>query len=180
MAFQDEFDRIVGIEGRYSNNPKDSGGPTMFGITEVVARANGYHDDMQVMPLTVARTIYRRQYWDLMRLDAIAAISPAIAAELFDTGVNCGTGVAGRFLQRTVNVLNRQGKDYGDITVDGAIGPVTVHQVKAFIDKRGKQGEAALLRALNALQGSRYIELAEAREKDEEFVFGWLLNRVTI
>lgn len=180
MAFQDEFDRVVGIEGKYSNNPKDSGGPTKFGITEAVARANGYNDDMQELPLSVARIIYKRQYWDTMKLDAIAAISPAVAAELFDTGVNCGTGVAGKFIQRTVNVLNRQGRDYADITVDGAIGPVTVHQVKAFIDKRGKQGEAALLRALNALQGARYIELAEKREKDEEFVFGWLLNRVTI
>ena len=180
MAFQDEFDRVVGIEGRYSNNPKDSGGATKFGITEAVARANGYNEDMRDMPLSVARIIYKRQYWDALKLDAIAAISPAIAAELFDTGVNCGIGIAGTFLQRSLNVLNHAGKDFPDIKVDGSIGAVTVAQLKALIDLRGKPGESVMLRALNALQGSRYIELAEKRAKDEEFEFGWLLNRVFI
>jgi len=32
--------------------------------------------------------------------------------------------------------------------------------------------------ALNCLQGAFYVELAEKREKDERFVYGWLLNRV--
>lgn len=180
MAFQDEFDRVVGVEGKYSNNPKDSGGPTMYGITEQVARANGYNDDMKEMPLSVARIIYRRRYWETLKLDMVFAISPAIAAELFDTGINCGIGVAGTFLQRSLNVLNREGRDYPDLNVDGGVGMVTVASLKSFIDKRGKAGEAVILKALNALQGSRYIELAEKRAKDEEFEFGWLLNRVSI
>lgn len=180
MAFQEEFDRVVGIEGKYSNNRSDSGGPTKFGITEVVARANGYKESMKDLPLSTARIIYKRQYWDTQKLDTVEFVSPAIAAELFDTGVNCGIGVSGKFLQRIVNSLNRLGRDYPDVTVDGIIGPVTISRLKAFIDKRGKSGETVVLRALNALQGARYIELAERREKDEEFVFGWLLNRVAI
>jgi len=37
-----------------------------------------------------------------------------------------------------------------------------------------------LCRALNCLQGAYYIELAERREKDERFVYGWLKNRVVL
>ena len=39
-------------------------------------------------------------------------------------------------------------------------------------------GEVVLVRALNSLQGAFYVELAEKRQKDEAFVYGWLLNRV--
>jgi hypothetical protein len=35
-----------------------------------------------------------------------------------------------------------------------------------------------LLKAMNALQGERYIALAEARPENEAFLFGWLDNRV--
>jgi len=35
-----------------------------------------------------------------------------------------------------------------------------------------------LLTALNCSQGARYLELAEGREKNEDFLFGWVLNRV--
>jgi lysozyme family protein len=35
-----------------------------------------------------------------------------LAAELLDTGVNMGTGTATGFLQRALNALNRNGRDY--------------------------------------------------------------------
>jgi hypothetical protein len=35
-----------------------------------------------------------------------------------------------------------------------------------------------MLKTLNCLQGARYIELAEHRQKNEEFVFGWIRARV--
>ncbi len=37
---------------------------------------------------------------------------------------------------------------------------------------------ALLRRALNALQGARYIEIAEQRPAQQAFVFGWLSERV--
>jgi lysozyme family protein len=175
VAFAD----VVGIEGRYSNDPKDSGGETMYGITVAVARAHGYMGDMRNMPLGVAQTIYRAQYWDLLRLDEVAQISRRVALELFDTGVNCGTGVAGRFLQRALNVFNRNGQDYPDVAVDNTIGPMTVSAFRRFISVRGVEGETVLMRALNAQQGERYMGLSEAREKDERFVYGWFKERVS-
>lgn len=178
MSFDSAFQKVVGVEGRYSNNPKDSGGPTMFGITEVVARANGYKDDMRMMPISVAKQIYRYQYWNILRLDEVNAISEAVAHELFDTGVNLGCAAAAKFLQRSLNALNRQQHDYGDIAVDGVLGPVSIRCLMQFITLRGAPGDVVLQRALNSLQCAFYIDLAERREKDEEFVFGWVLNRV--
>jgi len=36
-----------------------------------------------------------------------------------------------------------------------------------------------LYKMLNALQGAYYIELAERREKDEDFIYGWFKHRVS-
>lgn len=108
----------------------------------------------------------------------MAAITPLVAAELFDTGINMGTGVASGFLQRALNVLNRGATDYPDVTADGQIGPVTLQALKVFIAKRGGVGERVLVKALDALQGERYIALAEKRPANETFVYGWLSERI--
>ena len=41
-----------------------------------------------------------------------------------------------------------------------------------------KEGEQVLLRALNCSQGARYLELAEGREANEDFLYGWVKERV--
>jgi lysozyme family protein len=101
-----------------------------------------------------------------------------VADELFDTGVNQGTVAAGQYLQRSLNALNQRASLYADIPADGDVGPMTIAALRAFVSRRGAQGTTVLLRALNALQGSFYIALTERRSKDEDFVYGWLLNRV--
>jgi len=180
MSFDLAFARVLGIEGDFSNDPADSGGSTRYGITEHVARSFGYKGDMRDLPLETAKQIYRRWYWDYLSLDAVSHLSYAIAEELFDSAVNCGQGVAGTWLQRALNVLNRQGRDYADLAVDGVVGPRTVEALGAYLAHRKQHGEKVLLRALNALQGEHYISLAEKRVKDEAFVYGWLLNRIEI
>lgn len=179
-AFTAALQQSLGIEGDFSDDPADSGGATRFGITEAVARRHGYAGPMRALPPDTARAIYRTDYWDSQQLDAIAMLSRPIAEELFDTGVNCGIGRAGEFLQSALNVLNRQGRDYADLDVDGRIGNKTVEALGAFLALRHAPGEQVLLRALNCQQGAAYIELAERREKDERFVFGWFLQRVRI
>lgn len=178
--FDDCFEQVVGIEGKYSNNPDDSGGETMYGITVQVARAFGYKHAMKDMPLSVAKVIYKQRYWDVLKLDEVSKYSNRLCEELFDTGVNQGVGQAGKFLQRSLNVLNRRQKDYADIGVDGAVGRLTLYALECYMKKRGQKGVDVLLKMLNSLQGAYYVELAERREKDEEFVFGWFDNRVVI
>jgi len=173
------IDALIDREGGYVNQSADKGGPTCFGITEAVARAHGYAGPMRQLPRADAVVIYRRLYWVRPRFDAIATRSARLAAELFDTGVNMGPAVAVTFLQRALTALNRGGNDYPDLTPDGRIGPATLAALDTFLTTRGRNsGNAVLLRALEALQGERYLRLAERRPANEAFLYGWLANRI--
>jgi lysozyme family protein len=178
--FDDLIDEIIKIEGGYSDDKNDSGGKTRYGITEAVARQYGYQGPMKDLPVSLAKQIYREKYWNPLQLDQIERISPAIVHEMLDTGINQGIGRAGEYLQLSLNALNRQGKDFPDVKIDGDIGPATLGALRAFVTKRDGQGQVVLLRALNCLQGAFYVNLSQNRQKDEEFVYGWLLNRVVI
>ena len=173
-------DDIIKAEGGYSNDSSDLGGETMYGITAVVARANGYHGKMRELPLSVARQIYKNKYWFEPKFDQLEILSPAVAAELCDTGVNCGVNFAKPLIQEALNLLNRDQKDYVDIKVDGAIGKNTLGALASFLGKRGKEGEAVLVKTLNIMQGARYIEITKTRPANENFFYGWIKNRVTL
>lgn len=165
---------VLRTEGGYVNDARDAGGETNFGITIATARQNGYTGPMRNMPRDFAKEVYRRQYVVAPGFDKIAGISMPIAAELVDTGVNMGQKVAATFLQRALNGLNSQGRDYADIAVDGMAGAGTRAALQAYLAKRGTTGEQRLLTLLNALQGARYLELAEGRAANEAFLYGWL------
>ncbi|WP_265569875.1 glycoside hydrolase family 108 protein [Sphingomicrobium nitratireducens] len=170
---------LIEREGGYVHHPADRGGPTNFGITQEVARAQGYMADMRDLPREEARAIYRRLYWLRPGLDRIARRLPLIAAELFDTGVNMGPAVAITFLQRALNALNREQRDYADLVPDGRVGAQTLAALDAYLAVRaGQGGETVLRRALEALQGERYLRLAERRPANEAFLYGWLANRI--
>jgi lysozyme family protein len=172
------IDELIAREGGYSNHPADRGGPTHFGITQAVAKANGYAGDMRKLPRSLAETIYRRLYWERPGYAFVAEIAPNVAAELFDSAVNMGSATATGFLQRALNALNRNQKDYPDLKTDKLIGAKTLAALGAFMRLRGKAGEKVLLKAIEALQGERYVALAESRPANEAFLYGWLANRI--
>jgi typhoid toxin secretion A len=172
------IDGVIGREGAYSNNPNDAGGETMWGITARVARANGYQGPMRDMPRETAKNIYFSQYVQKPGFAAVMELSSAIAEEIVDTGVNMGPAVASIFLQQALNTFNSQGRDYPDVKADGDVGPATIAALKALLGKRGADGVTVMLRALNALQGERYITLGGNRPANEQFEFGWFLRRV--
>ena len=179
MTNVDELiEEVIEREGGYVNHPADRGGATNWGVTEAVARRQGYTGEMRALPKSDAVAIYKRLYWLSPRFDAVAERAPALAAELFDTGINMGTGTATGFLQRALNALNREGADYPDVKVDRQVGPATLAALDAFLKKRGKAAESVLLKAVEALQGAHYLNIAEAKPSQEAFVYGWLANRI--
>jgi lysozyme family protein len=177
MNIDDLINAVIAREGGFGDHPADRGGATRWGITEAVARADGWSGPMRDLPRDRAVAIYRRLYWSRPRLDGVAALAPKLAAELFDTAVNMGPAVAIGFLQRALTALNRGGGDYADIAVDGRVGPDTLAALDAFLRRRGRSGEGVLVRAVEALQGERYLTLAEGRPANEAFLYGWLANR---
>ena len=172
------IEATIGKEGGYSNHPADRGGPTRWGITERVARRHGYAGDMKVLPREKAVAIYRQEYAIAPGFAAVAEISPVVGEELFDSGVNFGPAVPSIWFQQALNGLNDGGKLYPDIKEDGDVGPGTLAAFRAYRAKRGADADSVMLKALNALQGARYVELSRGRPANEAFLYGWLRNRV--
>ena len=114
MNFDQAFDLLITHEGGFANRPfsEDPGGATMYGVTEAVARKNGYGGLMKDLPLSMAKDIYHRQFWDACKCDQMP---DAIRYPLFDAAVNSGPGQAAKWLQSAVGVK-----------ADGAIGPMTI------------------------------------------------------
>jgi len=174
------IDDIIRAEGGYVDNPNDSGGKTCWGITEAVARANGFIGSMQTMDKDFARAIYYKQYVVAPKFDKVLLVSPIIASELVDSGVNLGIAWPAKWLQTCLNAFNNGGKLYADLQVDGNIGTVTIEALAAYLNARkSDDGERTLLVALNCLQGARYIELSQSNPKQETFCYGWIRNRVS-
>ncbi|EPW3446581.1 glycosyl hydrolase 108 family protein [Acinetobacter baumannii] len=179
MSVDKYIDDLIKREGGYVNNPNDRGGATNYGITEAVARVNGWKGPMRDLPLDLAKQIYKQQYWINPRFDQVNTLSPLIAEELLDTGVNCGVAFAKPLLQRALNLLNNQGKGgWPDLAVDGIYGSATLGALKIFLTKRGKDGEKVMLKVLNIMQGQRYIEICERNPTQEQFFYGWINNRI--
>lgn len=177
MSLKDDFlNRILEIEGEaFTNNPKDSGGPSKWGITEAVARELGYTGRMEDLTRSEAFAMLERRYWIPIQGDELVKLAPSIALEVADSGVNCGVSRAVKWLQRALNALNKEHTLYPDVVVDGHLGNKTLEALRAYLNVR----EVVVLhRALNALQGEHYVTLSERREKDETFVYGWFMHRV--
>ena len=118
MNFETAFDLLITHEGGFSNHPDDPGGATMYGVTEAVARAEGYTGSMKDLTLDFAKSVYRKRYWDACRCDQMP---DPLRYPLFDAAVNSGPGQAIKWLQLAVGVK-----------VDGAIGPVTQQAVNVL------------------------------------------------
>lgn len=125
-AFIRAFDRLIGHEGAYSDDPQDPGNWTggrvrvgqLLGTKYGIA-ANTYGDlDIKNLTLDQARAIYHRDWWLKAGADQLDA---AIVYQLWDFAVNAGMGTAKRALQRAAGVAD-----------DGSFGPVTLSAVCAM------------------------------------------------
>lgn len=165
---------ILSHEGGYVNNPRDPGGETNWGITVKVARKYGYKGPMRDMNRDDALEIYERIYFVEPGFSKVATFAPNLAVKLVDVGVNCGTNTAAIMLQKSLNALNRRGRDYADIKEDGDIGPASIKALNGYLAVRRGDGELVLISAVRFLQGARYIEISRKNDDLEDFVFGWL------
>ncbi|MDI3471086.1 MAG: SECRETION ACTIVATOR PROTEIN [Pseudolabrys sp.] len=114
--------RVLAHEGGYTDDPRDPGGPTNFGITIAdyrrYAKPSATAADVAAMPLADAKAIYRAHYWTPLRCDDLPA---GLDYAVFDYGVNSGISRAARSLQR---IAGADG--------DGIIGAATLAAVRAI------------------------------------------------
>lgn len=177
-SINDIIEDVLEAEGGFVDNKLDKGGPTNFGITMAVARQNGFTGNIKDLPISTARAIYYQQYIVDPSFDKVLLVSPQVAAELVDTGVNMGPATAAKFLQTSLNAFNTG--LFPDLVVDGAIGTGTINALTAYMKARKDKAVDNLLKALNCLQGACYIELATKDPSQKAFTFGWLDNRVKL
>lgn len=113
MNFDQAFDLLIGNEGGYSNNSKDPGGETNWGISK------RSYPDLDIANLTrdQAKAIYLRDFW----VQSGAEQLPAVGFDLFDMAVNSGAARAVRTLQDAVGT-----------PMDGVLGPRTIAAASAL------------------------------------------------
>ena len=116
------------------------------------------------------QAFYKAAYWD--RFDGDALPDQAVANELYDTAVNMGVRRAVRFLQSSLNMLNRNQIDYEDLIVDGWFGAKTLQTLNALMKK--DRDCTALVKLMNIQQGARYVEIMAGDTSQERFARGWI------
>lgn len=112
MDFDAAFERLIGHEGGYVNDPRDPGGETKYGISKRAYPG----EDIAGMTLDRAKYLYRRDYWNAVRGNELP---DALKFAMFDAAVNAGPRQAILWLQRALGVAD-----------DAIIGPQTMMAVR--------------------------------------------------
>lgn len=144
QTFSRALAHVLKMEGGYTDDAFDPGGPTNKGITlRVYAEWMGVTADaasvaslkeaLKSIPDSAVRDIYSARYWQPA---SCPSLPPALALFHFDAAVNHGVGTANRILQEALAV-----------TVDGEIGPETLTAIKRKVLPVLLERYAALRRA---------------------------------
>lgn len=113
MDFLTAINRILGLEGGYSNDPKDPGGETNWGISK-----RSYPNvDIKNLTRDGAIGIYQRDFWQASDADKMPA---ALSYQALDFAVNSSPRISIQKLQRALGVAD-----------DGWWGPVTQAKMQA-------------------------------------------------
>lgn len=182
MTLRTALDRLLGVEGTYSDHAADKGGETFCGISRVywpawsgwgvVDKYKEQHQPIRRTPILdqLVAAFYDEHFWGPSGASQVK--SDAVAWELFETAVNCSVHQSGIFLQDALNLLNRNGRAWPELVLDGKVGPRTLGIVEKALAQA--DGERHLTTIFNRLQATYYIELARRSPTQEEFVRGWL------
>ena len=121
MDFDASFERLIGHEGGYVNDPRDPGGETRYGVSKRAYPG----EDIANLTLERAKEIYRRDYWGPAGCDAVP---DGVKFDLFDMAVNSGVKASVKTLQRAAGLPER--------ACDGVLGPQTLQAVQAMNSAR--------------------------------------------
>lgn len=182
--FEIANDAVHKHEVGYSNHSSDRGGETYDGVARAYWpgwRGWAYVDTMRDLPGFPANIskytiqphvdrFYKKNFWRPIHGDTIH--SQLVATQLYDMAVHSGPRMTVRRLQNLLNLLNRQERDYDDLTVDGVMGYNTSSTLNHYVKSRSN-GEYILGLYLLAEAGHLWIELAEKDETQEDFMNGW-------
>lgn len=158
MNLNDAFVRLLGVEGGFTDDPKDKGNWTggEFGVGHLEGTKYGISaaayplEDIRGLTLARAMDLYRHDYWGPAGCDVLP---DAIKYAVFDMAVNSGVLQAVKTLQATV------GAD-----ADGVVGPKTLLAVNATpVQRLAARFNAQRLIFMLGLPGWAYFSKSWAR-----------------
>lgn len=161
--FEQALDFVLNTEKRvYTNDPTDSGGPTMWGVTqkayeEYVQRLVPL-DDFKALTPDQIKQFYLDVHWKSLRCDQMKKLPVAMC--IFDSGVLYGVGTAALFAQKAVSLCG------ATLKLDGIIGDKSLDFLNAV-------GTEEFLKAFHGLVLARIDSIIESRPKDEKYRNGW-------
>ncbi|SKB61986.1 glycoside hydrolase family 108 protein [Sphingopyxis flava] len=162
----------VGLnEGGYVHHSSDPGGATNHGITEKVAREDGYTGHMKDFPKEWANDIIFKGYIKEPGFLPIIEISPAVGEEIVDSAVNFGPHRPSCWFQQSLNELGASPR----LKVDCKIGPKSV---AAFARFKNPRLCVLMLDKMDAKQTAEYQRLVRVNPKLKVFYRGWINKRV--
>ncbi|MDR2782090.1 MAG: hypothetical protein LBB21_06615 [Holosporaceae bacterium] len=153
--FLKAFDCLMYHEGGYSNDPKDAGGETKYGIS----KRSYPHLDIKNLTQDQARQIYFVDFWMKAKCENID--NDDIATKFFDLAVHTGIPQAVKLIQRALLAAGTQ------VVEDGIIGPVTLKAIN-------KADPTDLLAALKSEAAGYYRLIANINPSQQKFIQGWL------
>ena len=156
-VFDNSYRLTSAYEKGYSKNPRDPGGATQDGITQVVYdafRANSKQEPRDVRSITddEKRAIYYYQYWQPIKGDQLPV---GLSFAVYDFAVNSGPVRAAKELQRILGVA-----------VDGQIGQRTIAAANAAAALGGFEQTITLY-------CSRRVDFLKSLSTFDEFGNGW-------
>lgn len=191
--FPISYTRTKKYEGLYSINKLDKGAETYKGISR---RWWPKWDGWQIIDIFKAKyplqadflmklegntglqemvvAHYQRNFFDELML---WSVDQDVADELFDTAVNQGTEKASKDFQESLNILNRNQKDYKDLKVDGSVGMKTLNAYDKLMHTtwwKSRNEEKIRNRLVKWINFHQMLTYKKADGTDQEFwVHGW-------
>jgi lysozyme family protein len=150
------------FEGKFTDNPKDHGGRTNFGITQRVYDSyqrgkNLSYRDVKDIPMDVVREIYYEDYYIPSKCPEMPE---KISVVVFDTSVNSGIGRSVKTLQQTIGCK-----------IDGFIGPETLLRFKDYL--KGHDSKF-FINSFLKIRSNFYHAIVERDFTQNIFLNGWL------
>jgi lysozyme family protein len=161
--FDQAFDYLMRDEGfKYVNDPKDSGGPTRYGITqksyEDYVKRIVTIDEIKNMSIDEAKKFYLERYWKPIRCNDLTSLPVAVC--LFDSAVLYGSMTATILAQKAASLCG------ATLKFDGLLGDKSVEALNTV-------KSVDFLGAFHGLVLARIEAVISSNPKDEVYRDGW-------
>lgn len=160
MSLDKALDFLLAEEGGWSNHKADTGGATMYGVTQ--ATYNTYRKAKGLPTQSVrkithdeARDLYDKMYWKEARCDRLPW---PISYMVFDAAVNSGPSRGVKWMQQGIGV-----KD------DGVVGPGTIARANEVVDN----GDGMALYNIIDARATFLARLVQGKPSQAAFLLGW-------